>query len=301
MDRPTTGRRRVRSGSVRVAELIQRRPDAECEPVDAEPVFTPTVDPQPVRVVLDRAAHRTVDHRITDGPTADARTAGGPAERDPDSRAARLAKLTGLGVAVVTLCGAVAAATIVARDRDATRGAVAAAGQITGERALLPHQLGRAVTGADDAADTRFEPQSTGAASGSISPPPTTTSPVPSSSGQRRGDTSPAHWERGARPVTSNRELVLEYYRLIEINPRSAFELIAGDVLGTTLGEFLGSWTDVSRIEVLDVVERRDGVLAVLRLHLRDGVHLRVQQLLTVTRTAPQRIVGAELVSAQLD
>ncbi|GAA2964811.1 hypothetical protein [Actinokineospora diospyrosa] len=282
MDRPTTGRRRVRSGSVRVAELIERRPGTGGDPVDPDPVFTPAVDPQPV--------------------PAPERPAPPAAAAHPDSRTARLAKLTGLGVAVVTLCGAVAAATVIARDRDATRGAVAAAGQITGERALLPHQIGRAVTGEEYEVDARLAPQSTGAASGSISPPPTTTSRVvAASTGQRRGDTSPARSERGYRAITSSRELVLEYYRLIEINPRSAFELIAGDVLGTTLGEFLGSWTDVSRIEVLDVVERRDGVLAVLRIDLRDGVHLRVQQLLTVTKTAPQRIIGAELVSAQLD
>ncbi|RLK60924.1 hypothetical protein CLV68_1438 [Actinokineospora cianjurensis] len=178
-----------------------------------------------------------------------------------------------------------------------------AGSQITGERALLPHQLGRVVAG-DGQVDVQVVSQSTGAASASISPPASTTSRPPvAGSGQRRGtgDTNPARSERGQRALTSSRELVLEYYRLIEVNPRSAFELIAGDVLGTTLGEFLGSWTEVSRIEVLDVVERRDGVLAVIRIHLRDGVHLRVQQLLTVTRTVPQRIVDAELVSAQQD
>ncbi|GAA3018155.1 hypothetical protein [Actinokineospora globicatena] len=280
MDRPTTGKRRVRTGSVRVADLIRRQPEPGPDPVDAPVAFTPTVDTQSVRPAPE---HEDGDEAVA------------------ASRTARLAKLTGLGVAVVTLCGAVAASTIIARDRDAARGSAVVAGQITGERALLPHQLGRVVAGE---ADTPVVSEVTGAASGSISPPPTSTSRPPTASGGPRrgtGDTNPARSERDQRALTSNRELVLEYYRLIEVNPRSAFELIAGDVLGTTLGEFLGSWTEVSRIEVLDVVERRDGVLAVIRIHLRDGVHLRVQQLLTVTRTVPQRIVDAELVSAQRD
>ncbi|WP_147459897.1 hypothetical protein [Actinokineospora cianjurensis] len=101
MDRPTTGKRRVRSGSVRVADLIRRQPEPGPDPVDAPEAFTPTVDTQSVRLVPG--------HEV-----------GEPGH--PASRTARLAKLTGLGVAVVTLCGAVAAATVVARDRDSGRG-----------------------------------------------------------------------------------------------------------------------------------------------------------------------------------
>ncbi|GLZ42053.1 hypothetical protein [Actinokineospora sp. NBRC 105648] len=283
MDRPTTGRRRVRSGSVHVTELIRRHPvlDLPADPDPAEPPVAP------------EAATR-----LADAPEPEPGKAG--------SRTAQLAKLTGLGLAVVTLCGAIATATVIARERQGAQEApsVRPGLQITGERALLPHELNRAVTtsgGKSGDDQSGMAPPATGAASGNLSMAPAPTSSTPPR-GARSNDTSPARsGQVPGRRVTSSRELVLEYYRLIEVNPRGAFDLVAADLLGTTLNDFLGSWTDVTRIEVLNVVERPDGVLAVIRMQLSDGSHLRVQQLLTVTKSAPQRIVGAELVSAQLD
>ncbi|PPK69634.1 hypothetical protein V5P93_006722 [Actinokineospora auranticolor] len=312
MDRPTTGRRRVRSGSVRVAELIRRQPATTTPPVAA------AATPQPERVCAEPTETLPrIDPEPTEAPwvpeePGEARqaTAAVPADR---SRVAHAAKLAGLGVAVVTLCGAIVTATVVSRDRtnQAAAGAERAPLQITGEQALLPHELDRTVT-----SSTVFVPSqlldvpATGSAFGNVTPdtrPDSSMRAVKQTlpSGHRRGsdsDTSPAGSSRvPERGVTSSRELVLEYYHLVEVNPRLAFDLVAGERLGTTLAEFVGSWQTVRWIQVLDVVERPDGVLAVVRIHLGDGAHLRVQQLLKVTVSAPQRIVGAELVSAQLD
>ncbi|WP_018682780.1 hypothetical protein [Actinokineospora enzanensis] len=338
MDRPSTGRRRVRSGSVRVTELIRRQPTLPVTPAhpdgaDGHPTESiPRIGPAPR---ADTMYHRTEPiRRLAHPPTEVTRTlpvvlsapiadpdldaeqaeAGSAAEpvgfahdHEPPSRTAQLAKLTGLGVAAVTLCAAVAAAGIIARDRSGGQAADRPSVEITGGRALLPHELDRAVTTAalDGPASADILVQSTGAASGTLVPD----QQARATSGTRRdgrdradSDTSPAHSGHvSERGLTSSRDLVLDYYRLAGTEPRSAFDLVAGDLLGTSLGEFVGSWRVVTGVEVLSVTERSDGVLAVIRLHLRDGSHLRAQQLLKVSNTVPQRIVGAQLVSAQLD
>ena len=51
-------------------------------------------------------------------------------------------------------------------------------------------------------------------------------------------------------------------------------------------------------VDVLDLRQQADGVLAVVRMQLADGGHLQLQQLLTVA-DSPRRIVGVELLSAQ--
>ncbi|SDD97853.1 hypothetical protein [Actinokineospora iranica] len=301
MDRPTTGKRRVRSGSVHVTELIRKQPPPLTLPADLPSGLS-------AGLVDEVAAPRTrAAEPADDAPVA---------HRRPPSRGAQLAKVTGLGLAVITLCGAVATATMIARDRGAARAAAEQRPkvQITGERALLPDELNRAVVESSQGRPDTRAAQRNGTAAGEVSavPPAQPSSPDQtaatgqSTTGQSTsaahtgaGDTSPARTGQSQRPVSSSRELVLEYYRLIKVNPSGAFDLLAGDLLGTTLSEFIGSWTAVADIEVLDVQERSDGVLAVIRLRLLDGTHLRIQQLLTVTNTTPQKIIAAELVSAQ--
>ena len=68
--------------------------------------------------------------------------------------------------------------------------------------------------------------------------------------------------------------------------------------MSATLGEFLDSWSTVTGIDVVDVRERAGGVLAVVRMDLADGGHLRIEQLLTVA-DSPRRITGVQLLSAQ--
>ncbi|MGH3861407.1 hypothetical protein, partial [Actinokineospora sp.] len=211
-----------------------------------------------------------------------------------------------------TLCGAVAAATVITRDREAADASSRPSNQITGERALLPDELNRAVAGA------RLPDPKTGSASATLNKGQEAGPAVPpartggSQSGTHGGAQGVGRADSGdtpqrapipeqVRPKTSNRELVIEYYRLIESDPRRAYALLSGDVFDTTLGQFLGSWSRVSKVEVLEVVEQADGVVAVVRMHLLGGSQLRIRQLLTVADTVPQRIIGAELLSAQLN
>ncbi|CRK59921.1 hypothetical protein [Alloactinosynnema sp. L-07] len=281
MDRPTTGKRRVRTGSVHVTELIDR----QTRMLDLSVVADEIIRVEPLEPTPDRPAA---------------------------SRAATLAKIAVLGVATATLVGAVAAASLISRDRE-SGGNDPATRPITGERALLPDELNRAVI--ESSTGGRIPEQRTGTASGSLSG--STAAPaIPSA--RRNGAASvdrdqteapatgaadhtaePASTKAAKPANTSHRELVLEYYRLIESDPSRAFALLSG--FQTTLGQFLGSWSSVRKVEVLDVVERGDGVVAVVRMHLVGGAQLRIKQLLTVVDSVPQRIVGAVLLSAQIN
>ncbi|MGQ0837596.1 hypothetical protein [Actinokineospora sp.] len=276
MDRPTAGRRRMRSGSVHVTELIGRQaPVFDLPPeADAEPTETfAMVDIEPA----EHGAHRR-----------------------PLSRRAQVAKIVGLGVATITLCGAVAAATMISRDRAAvaTDPSTRPSLQITGQRALLPHELNPT---ADDAGPAVPAPR-TGAASATVRMTPARTATTPAPAPGTDATTRPARGvDTVVRPTTSSRDLVLEYYRLIESNPGGAFGLLSGETLGVSLVEFLGAWTSVVGVDVLEVVEQPDGVLAVVRMQLVGGTELRIRQLLKVAGTTHRQIVGAELLSAQLN
>jgi hypothetical protein len=102
----------------------------------------------------------------------------------------------------------------------------------------------------------------------------------------------------GAPTGPTDLDLVREFYGNLPGAPTSAFKLLSSELLNTTLGDFLASWSTVQAIDGLDVVQRADGVLATVRLRLADGSHLRIQQLLTVAES-PRRIVGVQLLSAQ--
>ncbi|WP_436492309.1 hypothetical protein [Actinokineospora sp. HUAS TT18] len=222
-----------------------------------------------------------------------------------------MAKIAVLGVATVTLCGAVAAASLISRERESGTNDPAVR-PITGERALLPDELNRAVI--ESSTSGRIPDQSTGTASASVrGENAAPTLPRQRQSGAASGgrvDTPGPTMATDSTPQTkattdvapakaSHRDLVLEYYRLIESDPSRAFGLLAG--FDTTLGQFLGSWSSVRKVDVLDVVERPDGVVAVVRMHLLGGAQLRIKQLLVVADSVPQRIVDAVLLSAQIN
>lgn len=267
MERPTTGKRRMRSGSVHVTELIGR----------------------------ERAVHRLL-------PPEPGAAEAGPAPSAPPGRLAQAAKLAGLGLAVATLCGAVVAASMVADDRGAVVAAPATLSdsqQITGARALLPDELNRAAAEAGAVVPPAPRTTHTTAPSTTAS----TSSRVPTVAvGSFSAAPTPATTTQDAPRLPgemSDRELVLEYYRLIESNPSRAFALLS-ESFDTSLTEFLRSWTSVAAIEVMDVTKRADGVLAAVRMRLVGGTTLRVEQLFQVTETTPRRIVDAKLLSAQL-
>ncbi len=267
MDRLTTGRRHARAGSLSVTELITRQA--------ARPA-----PPSPVR------AAATVTVSVPAGPTS---------HRRPPSRAATLAKMTSLGVATVMLCGAVAVASSIAHrrttaDEAAEPPAEHPAEQINGERALLPDELDRTLTptGATAAPPPRPAPTTSAA--------PKPTPPAPRAGAPKEATTAADH----AVPVApvSDLDVVRQFYAHLPRDPAVAFDLISPDLLHSTLGHFLESWSLVRSVDVLDLRQQADGVLAIVRMHLADGSNLQLQQLLTVAES-PRRIVGVELLSAQ--
>ncbi|MGW5053190.1 hypothetical protein [Actinokineospora sp. NPDC004072] len=258
MERPGSGRRRVRSGAVRATEII------------------------------DRAGRRfpRAQPRHADAPTAELSAV--PAA-DPPSRGMRAAKLVGLALAAMTLCGTVGTAAMVARERGGAVGADAA-GPITGRRALLPDDLTAAGSALPPAPAA---PPTTAASTAIVAGPPEPT-----------GDQGTTPADGSSRPVStagmSDDELVAEYYRLVRSDPGNAFGLLSAAEFGADLGQFLNAWSAVTDVRVVDIESTGEGVLADVRMLLATGQTLWVRQLFRVTESTPRRIAGVTLLSAQV-
>lgn len=272
----THGRRHARDGSIPVIELLSRQ--------------SPPLGPI-ARTELDE---------LLDGADPDAATG---AHRKPPSKGSQIAKLAGLGVATLVLCGSVAAASMIARHRaDDTAAAGRPTDELIGERALLPDHLDRSIPPSRETAATSMpnsrtgSPADRGRTAAAASPPAPRPSTEQRPSPPTASTTTSSRQHDTTQPQVSDRELVEEYYRLASTEPSSAFDLLDADLLGTSLGEFLQSWSVVRQVRLLNVMEQGDDVLAVVRMTLADGSHLRVRQLLQVDE---QQIVGAQVLSAQ--
>jgi hypothetical protein len=266
VDRLTTGRRHVRAGSVSVTDLLTKQAEPAAPAQVADPLSTATTIDMPV---------------VPAAPTS---------HRRPSARGIQLAKATSLGVATIVLCGAVGVASMIAHQRENDAEAAGPpAEQIDGEQALLPDELDKSLTrdGAKAAKPPPPAPATHAPRTVAAAPPaPRSTAPAP------RTTTAPA-----AAPA-NELDVVRQFYRLLPRDPAVAFNLISPDLLHSTLGQFLESWSAVRSVEVLAIEKRADGVLASVRMRLADGGHLQLQQLLRVA-DAPRRIVGVELLSAQ--
>jgi len=269
VDRLATGRRHRRAGSVTVTELLTRQ---------ASP--TPCTDSSPALDDID-------DTDITETIPVVVQAAH---RREP-AKGAQLAKLASLGVAGVVLCGAVTISSLIAHQRRETGHALRPALQITGEQALLPDELDQTLPQEPAPVSSTPEAAEDTPAPVAPAPAPVPAVPVPDSGTTASGGavtTGPA----------SDLELVREFYENLPHSPVSAFDLLSPDVLGMDLDEFLSSWSTVVAVDVVNVEQRADGVLATVRMRLADGGHLLVRQLLTVAES-PRRIVGVQLLSAQ--
>ncbi|HEU5471576.1 MAG TPA: hypothetical protein VFV67_13060 [Actinophytocola sp.] len=263
MDEPTTGRRHVRAGSVHVTELLgpQRRRFllSGTSPEELDPTA---------------AAHEDrPEEADPDAPT--------PHRRPPPAFAHRI-KIVCLTLSLLALCASLVFGTISGDHRGAP---VSRPGPpISGEQALLPPLLNSVLPGLPTISATSttvtgvIESAGTTRRSGSETAPPTVTY---------------------VAPRNSNASLVERFYQLIRTAPDRAFPLLDGTLFGIDLGEFVRSWAGVTDLQVLDLRDQGDDVLATVRMRLPDGSHLQIEQLLDVTSTLPQRIVGARLLSAR--
>jgi hypothetical protein len=271
VDRLTTGRRHVRAGSVTVTELLVKQSSpARC---------TDSAPPEP------------------DDITETIPVIGAASHRRAPNRGAHLAKLATIGVAGAVLCGAVAISSMVSHHRrDTTQSGERPTVQITGEQALLPDVLDRTLHVPGAAAPVPATPHIVPELPPPAVPRPAP-APAPTSVNVGGTEASGGTGAPVAGPV-DDLTLVREFYENLPDSPAAAFDLLAPELLSSSLGEFLQSWSRVVEIDSVDVVQRADGVLATVRMSLQDGGHLRLQQLLTVAES-PRRIVGAQLLSAQ--
>ncbi len=275
MERPTSGRRHIRAGSITVAELIKNRPT---------PVRLPSRDDEP-----------QTEEMVMREPEPSRQDPAPNTHRRTPARTKQLAKLAGLGVAAAVLCASVAAASIITTKRQAaTEAGARPAIEMTDEQAMLPNlfTLGTA-TGPERTVTTELPAPNTGSAAASVDSP---------GSGRSAGQPEPK------RPVTGhqvnqepvNADLVRRYYDLLASQPSQALGLLDSVLRTSDLSHFVNSWSQIRGIKVLDVQQRADGsLLAVVSMVLPNGGTARVQQLLRLTETMPQRITGAEIISAQ--
>jgi hypothetical protein len=276
VERLTTGRRHIRAGSVHVTELIGKQP----RPFDPVGPFAfdgaGPLDAGMLDSLLDAEEQAPNSHR-----------------REP-SKAAQIAKIAGLGVASVVLCASITIGSMITHQRredaaEATRPAM----DISGEQALLPDLLNHAVpragmTGKPPLAGTPTRATGTIANPG---PPARPSAPPPAE--------SPSPGTPTAEEALTKTQVVERFFHLAPGAPDRAFGLLDGTLLGTDLDRFVQSWSSVRDLQVIDVREQGNDVLAVVRLRLPDGSYLRVQQLLDVANTLPRKIIGAEILSAQ--
>ena len=273
MDRLTTGRRHARAGSVTVTELLIRQASpARCtDSSPAEPDdITDTIP------VVAPASHRR-----------------------PPARGAQFAKLATIGVAGVVLCGAVAVSSMISHQRrENAQSSMRPSLQITGDQALLPDRLDRTLPEAYAPAESprQIPPAAEATVVPNTTPLPAT--PVTPVNAPPGGTTASADTHGNEPGPANDLALVREFYENLPASPATAFQLLSPELLHSSLGEFLQSWSGVVAIESLDLSQRADGVLATVRMRLLDGGHLHLQQLLTVAES-PRRIVGVQLLSAQ--
>lgn len=263
MERPRTGHRQDQDGSIAVVDLIRRQ--------SVGPIRIPSIEEADTDALLTELL--------------------GP-EVEPSRRRgamAKAAKLIGLAIGSIVLCGSVAAAATLARSRPPAP-VVAAPTPITGIGALRPDTL---------------EAQLSGHTGGPAARPSTKTAAPHSSSRTEHGANQPASAPSApaAEPVptpSSPQQLVREFYRLVESQPAEAAQLLSPSLLDTDPTGFIDAWQSASRVEVDSVQANPDGtVQAVVRMLQSDGTWLRVVELLHVTQGNQPLISGAQLLSAQ--
>jgi hypothetical protein len=281
VERPTSGRRHIRAGSITVAELIKNRPT---------PVRLPSRDDEPH--TEEMLPGLLGEHHPEPAPE----DAAPNTHRRAPARTKQLAKLAGLGVATAVLCASVAAASIINTKRQAaTEAGARPAIEMTDEQALLPNLFTLGPASPGRRVTTELPAPNTGSAAGSVDNrgPGSRTVADP-----KRVAPAPAPTVQPQEPVDA--ELVRRYYALLSSQPSLALTLLDSALRDSDLSHFVKSWSQVREIDVVDVQRKDDGtLLAVVEMLLPGGGTARVQQLLRVTETVPQRITGAEIISFQ--
>jgi hypothetical protein len=263
VDRPKNGHRRHETGSITVVDLIRRQQG---------PVRIPSADEaDTVQFVSELLGQ------------ADADVTGGHR-----GWLARSAKLAGLAVGSLALCGSMVVAAELTHHRTEATVTRPATTVLTGVGALRPDTVAAALSG----------PR--------IAPPTPAARPTPPTVAQGRATgtiigSAPAV-PAPAQPATgsSAADVVRSFFKLVGSNPSSALTLLDPSLLATDTTGFAQAWNGMSRIDIESVKQTSAGtVLAVVRMRQPDGTWFRVVEQLHVTDGDNPVIDGAELLSAQ--
>jgi hypothetical protein len=277
VDRPHNGHRRHDTGSITVVDLIRRQQQG--------PVRIPSAD--------EASTVQFVDDLL-----------GADAEIDrPRGWMSKSAKLAGLALGSLALCGSVVAASTLTHHRVADAVASPSTTTIlTGAGALRPDTVAAELSGKQ--AEQRSSPASAsrpavpgpaqGSATGTIVGGAPTTLPVTEPEGAQvpKSAVSSGHLTAA--------QLVRAFYRLVGTDPSSAVSLLSPSLLAADPSGFARAWSSMSNVRIEDIQQNKDGsVQAVIRMLEPDGAWLRVVELLDVTGGDDPQITGAELLSAQ--
>ncbi len=280
MDRPNNGHRRHDPGSITVMDLIRRqqRPG---------PVRIPSAD--------EEATVRFVEDLL--GRPADQATHHGWLSRS--------AKLAGLALGSLALCGSVYAASTFAHHRPAggepTTGPATAL--LTGVGALRPDTVAEQLSGSRNFSNVKphaATPAAAGRATGTIVGTPAPAIDVPAAGTAGTVPSAAAPTGRAVEPRMSPAAVVRAFYQLAATHPALAAQLVAPSLLSSDVTGFDAAWSSMARTEVENVQQvSPTEVQAVVRILEPDGTWLQVVELLHVTDGDDPLISGAELLSAQ--
>lgn len=269
MDRPKNGHRRHETGSITVVDLIRRQQG---------PVRIPSADEaDTVQFVSELLGQ--VDDTGTD-------TAAGHR-----GWLARSAKLAGLAVGSLALCGSMVVAAELTHHRTEATVTRPATTVLTGVGALRPDTVAAALAG------PRIAPPTPAAR------PNTPTLAQGRATGTIVGS-APALPPPAAQPATGSASpaanVVRSFFQLVGSDPSAALTLLDPTLQATDSTGFAQAWSGLSRINIERVQQTSAStVQAVICLRQPDGAWLRVVEQLHVTDGNSPVIDGAELLSVQ--
>jgi predicted nucleic acid-binding Zn-ribbon protein len=267
----------MRAGSVPVAELIKKRRVPIKVSAYDKPLALGIVKPQEAD-----EEERPHTHRLQ------------------PVKAGSFVRAAGLGVATVVFCASFGAAALIdQRRQEPLPLAIQPMVEMSGDRSLLPALFNIGPTHAPEAASPSG-PQ--------LTRTPTVSTTVDQDISTKQDDHAPTSESTTAQNSTaaegtaqaeSKAETVRKFYDLVRQQPAQAAELFAHALQTNALSQFITSWTSVGRIDLVDVRERADGMVATINMVLPGEYTMRVQQLLRFTDEQPPKIHDARVISAQ--
>ncbi|MFE6615482.1 hypothetical protein [Amycolatopsis sp. NPDC057786] len=222
-----------------------------------------------------------------------------PEVDEPESRAARRAKLAGLVAAGLLVAGAVVTAGVLAGGQprgtvpgaaapEAMSGAAALGGLAVPDSTELQRKQ---ETPTPSGTSTTSQPSS-GTGSGTSLPPQGSSSSSTS---------SPSAVKPAAVSTTEDKiDAVRKFYQTVDADPYGAMSLITPVLAESEAGMLIEAWSAMDAIQIQDIREQGDGtILAVVTMRNPDGGLLRVTQVLEFADETSGLITDARLLSAQ--